>query len=403
MQKIVNFIHPQAYYFAFSLIHKMMHPQHFLFAFIPAILLFFGHVNESSAQHKGLLPGFDAIECEEILKLNKALLDTVSDNKFEDMLAGYSMYYRSPSVGLDNRADVWIRNDSTVVLIIRGTTRKQESILADFYCAMIPASGSIQMQKGHDFSYTLARDDRAAVHAGFLIGFVYLADHLENTLQQLYAAGYRQYIVGGHSQGGALSYYFSAWLMQKREHGEMKDISVKTYASAAPKMGNRYFAYDYDNANRSEWSFSIVNTADAIPEMPLTTQQLDIDMNEPNPIVGLYTRIDNLPFFKRFFLKRSFNIMKKRAKKSSDAYQKYLGKYTGRFITRFLPELKIPEPVKTTYFQRPGVPIILSANKAYSDFFADNARYFHHGIDTYRFLLRQYYDGLDEYAPFVKR
>ncbi|MCL7987028.1 lipase family protein [Sphingobacterium sp. lm-10] len=335
--------------------------------------------------------------------MNRAFLDTALDSKFEEMVSGYTMHYRTPSVGLDNRADIWIRKDSTVVLMLRGTTRQQESILADFYCAMVPASGTLQMHKGEDYAYLLADDDRAAVHAGFLIGFVYLADHIEQKMEALYHAGYRQFLIGGHSQGGALCYYFSAWLMQKQKKGTMKDILVKTYASAAPKVGNMYFAYDYDNANRSQWSFSIINTNDAVPEMPLTTQQLEIDMNEPNPILSLYTRLDDLPFLKRTVLRRSFNIMKKRAEKSSEAYQKYLGKYTGRFIVRYLPELQIPELVKTTYFQRPGVPIVLSANQAYLDYFAESSRYFHHGIDTYRFLLRQYYDGLDEYAPFVKR
>lgn len=71
--------------------------------------------------------------------------------------------------------------------------------------------------------------------------------------------------------------------MNQRKMGIYQNILVKTYASAAPKMGNMYFAYDYDNANRSRWSFSIINTADPVPEIPFTTQQIDIDMNDPNP------------------------------------------------------------------------------------------------------------------------
>jgi hypothetical protein len=142
----------------------------------------------------------------------------------------------------------------------------------------------------------------------------------------------------------------SAWLMQFRKDKVYPGIQVKTYASAAPKMGNIYFVYDYDNAMHGEWSYSIVNTADPIPEMPLTTQQLEIDMNTPNPLINLAKRFDDLPFFKRIVLKHAYNSMRKKARKSSEAYQKYLGGYAGKIIKGMQPGIELPEPVKTTYF-----------------------------------------------------
>lgn len=93
--------------------------------------------------------------------------------------------------------------------------------------------------------------------------------------------------------------------------------------------------------------------------------------------------------------------MKNSAQKSSEAYQKYLGKYVGDFIHKSLPELQLPNPVKTTYFVRPGVPIVLSANEAYKEKFKNAALYFDHGIDPYRYLLRQYYQGLEEFVPVL--
>jgi len=69
----------------------------------------------------------------------------------------------------------------------------------------------------------------------------------------------------------------------------------------------------------------------------------------------------------------------------------------GELIQKSLPEMVLPPLEKTTYFIRPGVPIILSANQEYLDYFKNSPRYFHHGIDPYRFLLRQYYDGLPEF------
>jgi len=354
------------------------------------------------AQPPNLKPGFDASECEDIFKLNFAFLDTVRTNEFLGFVDGHTIHYRSASVGLDNSADLWIRQDSTVVIMLRGTTANMGSILEDFYCAMVPAQGTITLGQDKTFDYQLADDPRAAVHAGFLIGFAYLAQDLRPLIDELYARGYRGYLIGGHSQGGAISYYVSAWLMQLRKKGIYRDIHVKTYASAPPKMGNMYFAYDYDNANRSQWSFSIVNTADPIPEMPFTTQQVDIDMNEPNPILNLMQRFDDLPLFKRLVLKSAFKKMRRKAKQSSDAYQKYLGRYLGDIIHRSLPEMKLPQVVPTTYFVRPGVPIVLSANAAYGDYFKDAPKYFHHGVDPYRFLLRQYYGSLPAFVPMAE-
>lgn len=358
--------------------------------------------SRSYAQTFRFEPGFDPQECEDLFKLNFAFLDTADTADFSDFLEGYQLHYRSQSVGLDNSSDIWIRQDSTVVIMLRGTTASKESILADFYCSMLPAKGTITLNKDHTFDYQLADDPKAAVHAGFLIGFAYLADHIQPKIEDLYSKGYRKIMISGHSQGGSLAYYFSAWLMQLRKKGVYKNLLIKTYASAPPKMANMYFAYDYDNANLSQWSFSIVNSADPVPEMPFTTQQVEIDMNEPNPILNLTKRFKEVPFLKRVFLNKAFNNMRKTAKKSSEAYQKYLGKYVGNFIHNSLPDLALPKPVKTTYFVRPGVPIILSANENYQEYGTGKPSYFHHGVDSYRFLLRQYYSGLTTFEPMAK-
>lgn len=286
--------------------------------------------------------------------------------------------------------------------MLHGTVGTMPSIVSDFYCDMLPATGTVTLDKNRKFNYELATDKRAAVHAGFLISFVYLMDNIQDKIQHLYAAGYRRFIIGGHSQGGALSYLVSAWLVQQRKKGIYEDILVKSYASASPKIGNVYFAYDYDNAHGTEWSFSIINSFDPVPEMPFTTQQMDVDMNEPNPILNLAKRFDELPLLKRIVLKSAFNKMRKRAKRSSEAYQKYLGQYVGKFISQSLPDMQLPEPVNTTYFTRPGVPVILAVNEPYDDYYAGAPNYFHHGVDPYRFLLRQYYDGLIPFKEIVR-
>ncbi|MFC3199062.1 lipase family protein [Parapedobacter deserti] len=359
-------------------------------------------VSVSSAQSgtsHHLQPGFDPRECDDLLQLNAAFLDTVKGNRFEHFLSGYRFVYRSENVGLDNAWDLWIRTDSIVAITLRGTTANPKSILADFFCAMSPARGQLVLSTTDTFNYQLAAHEKAAVHTGFLIGFGYTALDMQPKVDSLYRAGYRNFLVTGHSQGGSLCYYVSAWLYYLEKNGRYPGLRVKTYASAAPKVGNMYFAYDYDNIMRSQWAFSIVNTADAVPEMPLTTQQVDVDMNEPNPILALMKRFDDLPFFKRIVLKRAFNRMRKAAAKSSEAYQRYLGGYTGKLIQNLVPGLALPETANTTYFVRPGVPITLVVNESYFNEFRGLAKqgpYYHHNPKTYRYLLRQYYPGLTD-------
>ncbi len=358
-----------------------------------------GGISVAQTSSHRLAPGFDPQECDDMLRLNFAFLDTTPGNQFDHFLPSHRFVYRSENIGLDNAWDLWIRGDSTVVVVLRGTTADPKSILADFLCSMSPAQGTLVFPAGDTLTYQLAADKKAAVHTGFLIGFGFLARDMMPKIESLYSGGYCDFIVTGHSQGGSLCYYASAWLYYLAKNGTYPNLRVKTYASAPPKVGNMYFAYDYDNAMHAEWAFSVVNTADAVPEMPFTTQQVDIDMNEPNPILNLMKRFDSLPFFKRIILKRAFNRMRRGAAKSSKAYQKYLGGYTAKFIQNMVPGLTIPPTVNTSYFVRPGVPITLTVNDAYIEYFQDLAKegpYYHHNPKTYRYLLRQYYPGLTE-------
>ncbi|MDQ4140484.1 MAG: hypothetical protein M3142_08150 [Bacteroidota bacterium] len=79
----------------------------------------------------------------------------------------YSRAYGSPTVGLENRWELYINKTHTVAVIsIRGTTRDPVSWLANFYAAMVPAKGTIQLSQNVPFNYQLAANPRAAVHAG---------------------------------------------------------------------------------------------------------------------------------------------------------------------------------------------------------------------------------------------
>lgn len=342
-------------------------------------------------------PGFNARECDDLLNLNHTFLDT-TNNRFINYLPGYTFIYRSPNMGLDNAWDLWIRNDSTVIFLLRGTVANAESVLADFFCAMLPAQGKLIMAPNDTLNYQLAADNRAAVHAGFLIGFGFLSKDILPKLDSLYKNGYYNYLVSGHSQGAALSYYISAWMLYLKKNGIYPFLNIKTYASAPPKTGNMYFAYDYDNITRAEWTYSVINTADPIPEMPFTTQQPDVDMNSPNPIFDLKKKIDSMSLAKRIVLNHAFNRMRETARHSSETYQEYLGGYSMKYVRKLLPQVVIPETVNTTYFVTPGVHIVLSADDNYHRYIdsVQNFPYYDHTIAAYRYLLREYYEGLDK-------
>lgn len=338
-------------------------------------------------------PGFEPRECVELLHLNQTFGDSVGPDRFANYQPGYRFVYRSRSIGLDNVWDLWLRDDSTVVLLLRGTTGDGKSLFANFYCAMIPAQGSLVLRGADTLRYQLASHPRAAVHAGWLLGFAFLAQDMTPKLDSLYRRGYHHYLVAGHSQGGALCYYVSAWLWQLQQQARYAALQIKTYASAPPKMGNMYFAYDYDYLTRGNWTFSVVNADDAVPEMPPTIQQLEGDMNQPNPLLDLAKLFKKLPFFKRLVLTYAFNKMRKGAIKSSKAYQTYLGTYAARILKQAAPQLQLPESVNSTYFVRPGNPIALLPEQAYYDHFEPikDGPYYHHGIKPYEFLVRQAY------------
>ncbi|WP_051292645.1 lipase family protein [Olivibacter sitiensis] len=336
--------------------------------------------------------GFDPNEYADLMHLNEAFMDTIAGNRFIDYDPNFSFLYRSPSMGMDNTYDIWKGKDSTIVVTLRGTTADTKSLLADFYCAMIPANGKIVFGENDTLAYKLSSLENATVHAGWLIGFAFIARDFKPKLDSLYGDGYRKFIVAGHSQGGALCYYLSAWMWHLNEI--YPDIRVKTYASASPKVGNMYFAYDYDNTTRSIWTFSVTNSADLVPETPFTTQVWETDMNQPNPFINMEETFKKLSFLKRIMMKKAYNKMRNSANKSSAAYQKYLGDYLYKWTQNIYPHLELPQAVNTAYFVRPGVPISFVPNEAYRQFFDKNndGPYFHHSFKAYLFLLNEYYE-----------
>ncbi|HPN72156.1 MAG TPA: hypothetical protein PLZ32_21680, partial [Saprospiraceae bacterium] len=74
-------------------------------------------------------------------------------------------------------------------------------------------------------------------------------------IDSLYKTGTKEFLIMGHSQGGAIAYLMTSYLYNLQQLGQLPiDIKFKTYCSAAPKPGNLYYAYEYEAMTQGGWA-----------------------------------------------------------------------------------------------------------------------------------------------------
>ena len=125
------------------------------------------------------------------------------------------------------------------------------SWLANYYAAMVPAIGTIQLNAGTAFHYQLARDSTAHVHTGWLVALGFLSPTIIEQINTAYRQGIHDFIVTGHSQGGALAILTSSYLYYLREKGELPQAkTVQSVGRYALKVdfttGCSHGIYDYE-------------------------------------------------------------------------------------------------------------------------------------------------------------
>ncbi|MCO4291698.1 lipase family protein [Solitalea sp. MAHUQ-68] len=363
---------------------KLLQTRFFKFSLLFCLFCF------SSSGQQLLKPGFDAAEYADLLRLKYDSLNTgqvITTSNHQ-----YKLLFESPEVGLYNKCYFWLRNDDVVILCIRGTIGKTESWLENFYSAMIPAQGDLQLNDSTLFEYKFAERADAYVHVGWSIGMAFLAPYIVNELNVLYKSGKKEVIIFGHSQGGAIAYLVRSYLNYLPEDKLPGDIFYKTYCSAAPKPGNLYYTYDFDFINRGEWAFRTVNTADWVPETPLTVQTLK-DMNKANPIVNYKDAIKEMPWLVRVYVNSVYKKIDKTANNGVKYYQKYLGNAVFDQIKKTLPQLREPSYAPSNHYMTAGVQIVLPTDNEYDNKFKFTGQnvFVHHYFEPYLFLLRKYY------------
>jgi hypothetical protein len=339
---------------------------------------------------QNLKPYFDKEEYRELLYIS-AKTNTPDSVVFKIPAPSYhKMIYKSKVMGLDNRWDLWINNNTTIAVIsIRGTTRNTESSLANLYAAMVPAKGELILSKTETFKYELAPDDNAAVHIGWLLSTAFLSKDILPKIDSLYKKGIKDVIIMGHSQGGAINYLLTAYLYSLQKQNALPaDIRFKTYCSAAPKPGNLFFAYYYESITKNGWAFNVVNSADWVPETPISIQTLN-DFNETNLFKNAKNSIKKLKFPHNIILKKVYNKLDKPTKKAQKRYEKYLGDMTSKVIRKKFPDFTPPEYFKSNNYVRTANTVVLFADEDYFKKFPKNSPDIstHHNFDAYLYLL----------------
>lgn len=340
-------------------------------------------------------PGFDTDEYREMLLI---LARTADDEEYAANFPEpeHQLVYRSEPIGLDNQWDLWYDDvHHTAVISVRGTTPNPDSWLLNFYAAMVPAQGEISYEVDGElqtYSYKYAEDEDAAVHAGWALGTrMMLNDIMRESIQLYYQEDVTDFYIVGHSQGGAIAYLLTAQMRYLQQDMMLpSEWRFKTYCSAAPKPGNLYFAYDYEATIQNGWGFNVVNSADWVPEVPISIQTLE-DFNGANPFVHIDDMVEQQSLMNRIGLWWVLRKLERPTEKAQENYESFLGNYINRDVSEKIAGLMMPEYFPSNNYVRVGIQIVLHPDSAYYNEFPEDPDviFRHHIIEPYLYLAEQ--------------
>ncbi len=348
----------------------------------------------TSLRAQKLKPGFDKTEYIELLKImqkqhvdiDKWLGDTLVPSP-----AFSKLVYRSPSIGIANVWDLWITNDRIAVLSVRGTIPDPVSWLANLYAAMVPAKGTLKLEKNFTFNYNLADDPKANVHVGWLISTAYISRDMVPRIDSCYKAGIKEFLIMGHSQGGGICFLLTSHLESLKAQGRLpQDIRFKTYCSAGPKPGNLYYAYAFENLTRDGWACNVINTADWVPEVPFSIQTKN-DFNTTNFFLLADPMIKKQALPGRLITRHIYRKLTKPGLKAQRKYELYLGRMASKTVKKVLPDFETPTYAECNNYVRTGNTVLLFAKEDYYQKFPNSTTniWIHHQGQPYLYLANQ--------------
>ena len=339
-----------------------------------------------------LHPGFNPKEYEQLLRVTAFQADTPWTKVVVPYPENCNLVYRSPVVGMENRWDLWLWNNQVAIISIRGTTGTATSWLENFYAGMIPATGTLHLNDSTNFHYKLAQDSSAYVHAGWTLGMASMAPDIVSKIKAYYQQGIHEFIIMGHSQGGAIAFLLRSYLQYLDDPAFPKDIVLKTYCSAAPKPGNLRYAYDYDFITRDGWGFRVVNPRDWVPETPFSLQTTN-DYTAVNPFRNVKKALRKQKFFIRLAVGYIYGRLDRPTKRASRRMQRILGKIAYKQAGKTVKGYERPDFVNSHNYTPAGSPVILYPQLGYDEKFPFDGKnvFVHHMFAPYVFLLKQNY------------
>jgi hypothetical protein len=203
---------------------------------------------------------------------------------------------------LDNYWEVWQNTKQThqYAIAVRGTAGSASRVYTDLIFPLIKARLSVPLPPNgllRSFKFNLARrqpDDLqvAGVHAGFASSLMLMLGTTDCpllvSLGRLAALNFAsndklELFVTGHGQGGSIALLLTSFIRHSKLFSAIK---TKTYAFAPGKPGNDRYSCDLDEiASVKGLCYSVCNTQDWVPQLPLTMQTLKT-VNAPNNVFG---------------------------------------------------------------------------------------------------------------------
>lgn len=311
-----------------------------------------------------LKPGFEKQEYIECLAMASNMDSLQVDNKYLcPKPQSFAKKYVSKPTGFDNAWELWQDDRGVCAIMLRATVSTITSWGANFNAGMVRAIGTCHA--GTDVRYDFCADSMACVHAGWTAGLMTMRDDILAKLDSCYKAGVRDFIVAGHSQGGALSILTTAMLRRMQVKGEIPaDITIKTYASAAPKVGDYLFAMHYEAATQGGWSTTVLNADDWVPETPLSVQR-PTDFRPTNPFAQMDSLLADAGGLTKMKVKFLFNRLDKPTSKSVENLTKYLGNIVGSLLEEGNVWFNKPDYTQCANYARCGTPYILMPDAEY--------------------------------------